>query len=105
MPSNYHLIPYLGHPILKIQTGELLANDEIKFLKNLKRAVPFAMLPYPCSGWEHGGCDSRSRRDPLDTSPGVGGSGEGARNPSRGTGGSGEPLGTPPEARGGSGSF
>ena len=64
------------------------------------RAVPFAMLPYPCSGWEHGGCDSRSRRDPLDTSPGVGGSGEGARDPSRGTGGVWELLGIPPTAGG-----
>ena len=39
MPSNYQLIPYLGHPILKIQTGELLANDEIKFLKNLNKVT------------------------------------------------------------------
>ena len=45
-------------------------------------------------------CDSLSRRDPLDTSPGVGGSGEGARNPSRGTGGVWELLGIPPTAGG-----
>ena len=34
---SYELIPYLGLPILKIKTDELLTDDELKFLKDLSK--------------------------------------------------------------------